>query len=189
MTTNTVRVRMMEPVRFYTRDAAPRSRDAILSPPTREELAANQRRTASMSGLDLGMRWTGDLKPVGEAVARVIDALSRVKDEALQKQALSAAVVALADYGNESSEAHLGPFGSRAFSGNLDADLSGHAEPEDIQRANDRFWSDRLSRPRTQDSAGRGVSTRATAESINEANAAFWSGQPPHRYGGQWGKG
>jgi hypothetical protein len=188
MTTNTVRVRTMGS-RVYTTDSAPRSRDAILSPPTREELAANQRRTASMTGFDPGLVWSGEMKPVGEAVTRVIDAIKRVKDQEMQKQALSAAVVALADYGNESSEAHRGPFGSLAFSGNLDADLSGHAEPEDIQRANDQFWSDRLSRPRTKDSAGRGLSTRATPETINAQNAKFWAAQPTHRMGGRWGQG
>lgn len=88
-----------------------------------------------------------------------------------------------------SSEAEGRPSGSLTFSGNLDEDVSGHATSEDLNKANDKFWSDRLSRPRTQDGAGRGVSARATPESINEANAAYWSGQPTHRLGREFGKG
>jgi hypothetical protein len=199
MTTKNVRVRMMEPVRFYTKDAAPRSRDTILSPPTREELAANQRRTASMSGLDLGMRWTGDLQPVGEAVARVIDALKRVKDQAQQKQALSAAVVALADYGNESSEAHRGPFGSLAFGGSLATDrpemefnLSTSATPDDINAAN-RAFCDRANRSVTSDALRDAMPARGahvTAADVQRLNNAFNGTQSRAQpYSRPWGNG
>jgi hypothetical protein len=203
MTTNTVRVQVMgSRCRAYTRDAAPRTRDVLLTPPTREEFAANQRRVARITGFDPGLVWTGDLAPVGQAVARVIDALSRVKDEAQQKQALSSAVVALADWGNgfETSEASPGPSDSLTFGGGqttdrpeTEFDVSTTATPEDINAAN-RAFCDRANRTATRDTS-RGVTLPArgahvTPADINRMNAEFSaslsSAQPYNR---PWGKG
>jgi len=185
--------------RAYTTDSA-RSRDTILSPPTAEEFAANQRRVARMTGYDPGLVWTGDMKPVGEAVARVIDALSKVKDEAQQKQALASAVVALADWGNtfETSEANRGPYDSLTFGGSRTTDrselgfnLSTSATPDDINAAN-RAFCDRAYRSETRDTSqvtlpARGA--RVTPADINRMNAEFSAtqlrAQPSSR---PWGK-
>ena len=177
-----------------------RSRDGILSAivlGSRKEREFSSR-TAPIIRYNPGMVWDGQwrsqldkLSPAA-AVAAVSDrmvALGRSADRDAARQ-----IQDLADYLTErnasgSSEATGGPSGSLTFSGSLDEDISGHATPEDINRANDKFWSDRLGRPRTQDSAGRGASTRATPDSINAANAAFWANQPAHRLGAHWGKG
>jgi hypothetical protein len=158
-----------------------RTRDTVLSTPTPAENAAWSARMATMSGYDGGLLWQGDLQPVGKAVAAVVDALRRVKGAARQKDALSQAVVALADFGNDlgNSEADRGPAGTLAF---------GHATPEDVQKANDEYWRNNSTRASAMDSAGqRGLSTRATADSINAANRAFYAPQPTHRR--EWGKG
>jgi hypothetical protein len=192
-------VRERIPQRVHTTDA--RSRDVWITPPTAAESAANQRRTGAVAWLNLGLVWQGDLKPVGEAVARVIDALRRVKDKARQRDALSAAAVEIANYGNDlgTSEAGRGPAGSLAFNGSVDErrgereeDIDGHvldssATPQSIQRANDQYWADRLGRSQAMDHAGRGLSTRATPDSINAANRAFYATQPTARR--EWGKG
>jgi hypothetical protein len=202
MTTKTVRVRMMGPMgpmRAYTTDAA-RSRDTVLSAiplGSREEREFNSR-TAPIIGLNPGMVWDGswrvrlDKLSPSAATAAVSDQmvrLGRSTDRDASRQ-----IMDLADYlterkGFRSSGATAGPAGSLAFGGSLDEDISGSATPESLNRANDKFWADRMGRPRSQDSAGRGVSTRATPDSINQANAAFWAGQPTHRLGGLWGKG
>jgi hypothetical protein len=201
MTTNTVRVRTMgSRARAYTTDSA-RSRDTILSPPTAEEFAANQRRVARMTGYDPGLVWTGDMKPVGEAVARVIDALSKVKDEAQQKQALASAVVALADWGNtfETSEANRGPYDSLTFGGSRTTDrselgfnLSTSATPDDINRAN-RHFSENANRSATRDASqvrlpARGAHVSAAdVQRLHDAFNATQSRTQP--FSRPWGKG
>jgi hypothetical protein len=140
---------MSKAKRFFTQEIVPqrvRTTDAILSTPTSAELEANQRHTSSTTGLDLGKRWTGDLKPVGEAVARVIDALRRVKDRARQKDALSEAVVAIENFGNDlgTSEASSGPAGSLAFNGGAKPEFS-RASVGDSGGAQLRKWRDQTS--------------------------------------------
>lgn len=119
-----------------------RARDTVLSPPTPAENAEWSRRMATMSGYDGGLLWQGDLKPVGDAVAAVTDALRRVKGGTnRQKDALSKAVCAIANYGNhlETSEADQGPAGALAFGGNdemnggREEDVSGHAISSDAK--------------------------------------------------------
>jgi hypothetical protein len=170
--------------RIRTTDTARSTGDAILSAialGSREEREFTSR-TGPILGLNLGLRWVGDLQPVGAAVAQVVDALRRV-DKARQKDALTKALVALAK-GFAADEATAGPSDSTTFNGNLGTNIT----PEDINKANDRFWADRLGRPCATDSTGPGLSTRATPDSINAANALFWANQPTH-VGHQWGKG
>jgi hypothetical protein len=199
--------------RIQTTDAAQariRSRDALLTPPTAEELAANQRRTASMTGLDLGLRWEGNLKPVGQAVAAVIDALKRVTDKRAARDALGMATVELAAFGGEleSSEAGNAQYGTVNFSGNDEAnggreeDINGHAvrsndggritritgdfgatqSPDEINEINRAHYA----RAGTQDTTVR--CGRPTPDSINAANRAFYgnASTAPVR---TWGKG
>jgi hypothetical protein len=201
MTKNTVRVRTTASLcRAYTRDAAPGSRDAILSAiplGSREEREFNSR-TGPIIGFNPGMVWDGswrsrldDMSPAAAVVA-VADRMAKLGRSAGRDAARQ--IGDLADYltgRNQlgSSEATAGPSGSLAFSGSIDEDVSANATPDDLNKANDKFWADRLSRPRTQDGAGRGVSTRATPESINAANASFWANQPTHCFGREYGKG
>jgi hypothetical protein len=66
--------------------------------------------------------------------------------------------------------------------------LDTSATPEDIQKANDKMWGSRTARSSAMDSAGQGgLSKRATPDSINAANRAFYAPQPTHRR--EWGKG
>jgi hypothetical protein len=170
-------MKMFATKRFTVHERAPQrvyTKDALLTPPTREELAENQRRTARMSGLELGRIWAGDLR----------EKLDGIRDRAKVADALSSLMGALAEYGNErgKSEPQAGPAGSLAFQGE-DAEsepqeagwaLSTKATPDSLNRANEKFWADRLSRPSTMDSARPSLSTTATPDSINRANARFW---------------
>lgn len=189
----------MGQLRAYTRDAGPRSRDGILSAiplGSRRESEFNSR-TGPIIGLKMGVTWNGSWRAQLDRISPAA-AMGAVSDRMVElgrsgQRDAARQIRDLADYLTErnasgSSEAKAGPAGSLTFSGSLDEDITGHVTPEDINKANDKFWSDRLGRPRTQDSA-RGLSTRATADSINASNAAFWSNQPSHRLGGQWGKG
>jgi hypothetical protein len=171
-TTDAVRTTDAAPSKLSWKGQQERGRfrfhDTVISPPTPAENAAWSARMATMSGYDGGLLWQGDLQPVGNAVVAVVDALRRVKGAARQKDALSQAVVALADFGNDlgNSEADPGPAGALAF---------GHATPQDVQQINDKYWADKLGKTHATDS-GRGLS-RATPDSINAANAEFWQQQ------------
>jgi hypothetical protein len=144
-----------------------RSRDTVISPPTPAENAEWSKRMATMSGFNGGTMWQGDLQPVGEAVARVADALRRVKGGARQKDALSQAVVALANFGNTlgNSEADLGPADVLSFEGNDELTLS------DVHEANG-IKPD----PTTSEGARAEVEmNRRTGDAINAANAKAWA--------------
>jgi hypothetical protein len=127
---------------------------------------------ATMSGYDGGLQWQGDLQPVGQAVNQVLDALRRVKDHARAKDALSQAVVAIANYGNylETSEADLGPSDVLAFEGNDDA-----MTLADVHAANNITPS----KAATGDSGGAQMrrvrdQTGCEVAKINAQNAAYW---------------
>jgi hypothetical protein len=149
----------------YTRGSMSvgRARDAILSPPTQTEYAENARRVASTIGMDLGQVWAGDLKPVSDAIARVKDALSRIKDKGRIGDALAAAVSELADYGGQlkSREAELGAAGSLTFGGG--GPERSAASVGDSGGAQLRARRDK---------------TANEVKSINKANSKFWDRKP-----------
>ncbi len=155
--------------RIYTRGAigTGRTRDTLLTPPTQAEYAENARRVATMTGLDLGRVWAGDLKPK----------LDLIKDRKQLGDALSSLVQELGAYGTErgrgegaelyggeleSSEAELGHTGSLTFGG---------GEPErsaasvgDSGGAQLRAWRDK---------------TAHEVRSMNKANRKFWNDRKP----------
>jgi hypothetical protein len=155
---------------IQTRDSMPRlrGRDMLLTTPryAARPGESNEERTARMAATDPGRIWNGVLKPLLDAMD------SRTRDEVLTN---------LAEYGNKlgSSEASPGPAGSLTFTGRVrperEFDLSTSATPDDINKAGEKFWSERMGKPLTQDHAGRGLSTRATPASIQRANDAFWN--------------
>jgi hypothetical protein len=153
LTNNTLRRRIP------TTDAVRPSQDAILSAVrlgSREEREMTSR-TGPLYGMDLGLRWTGDLKPVGEAVARVIDALRSIPDKVRAADALAGAVSAIANFGNGmgSDEAHAGPMDSLIFGGGV--------KPN----------------PSTSEGAMAEVNmNRKTGDSINAKNREFWGQRP-----------
>lgn len=127
------------------------SRDALLSPPTASETAAWLARMATMSGLDLGRLWVGDLTSKLDAVksadpAKFADVVETITD-------------ALANYGNgfASSTAVSGPSGSLTFNGSLSkasVDDSGGAQ---LRKLRDQ--------------------TANEVAKINADNGAFWDKQ------------
>src|SRR5580704_15262283 len=148
-TTDASRILTVKPAKPKIRASHPMiyrrpTQDTVISTVTPEEDAAWAKRMATMSGFDGGTMWQGDLQPVGEAVARVTDALRRVKDKARQRDALSQAVCALADYGNHlsNSEGDLGPADALSFEGNDELTR------EDVHAANN------ISKAATGDSGG-----------------------------------
>jgi hypothetical protein len=176
--------------RVPTTDA--RSRDSILSPLTPAESAANAKRVAAMAGLDLGKTWTGDLKPVGAAVAQVIDAIARIGDKQRRSAAMSDAIaeIAAAAYGGSafgtSETAIGGDFGSLVF-GRPEKQFGSAPTPDELNRMNEEHYSgDRSARAAAKDRSA--LSTRATVESIGAANKAFWDKQPSQS-GRPWGQG
>jgi hypothetical protein len=148
---NTVkRFRMTERVRqpVYTKDA-------ILSPPSREELAENQRRTAKMSGLDLGKLWIGDLKPKLDAIKG---------DRAKLADALSSLIVGLGEYGNRIAQGDDPDCKSSSASGSMRLGGAGSlASIGDSGGAQLRKWRDQTSNQ---------------VNSINAKNREFWDRKP-----------
>jgi hypothetical protein len=114
-----------------------RTSDTVISTVTPEEDAAWSKRMATMSGYDGGLQWRGDMAPVGKAVAQVADALRRVKGGARQKDALSKAVVAIANFGNTlgNSEAEFGPADALSFEGNDELTLADVHSANGISKA------------------------------------------------------
>jgi hypothetical protein len=84
--------------------------DPPLTPPTDAELAENAKRVATMSGLDLGRTWVGDLT----------EKLDLIKDRKQLGDTLASLVTALADYGTKCGRAtgtELDETGTLAFQG------------------------------------------------------------------------
>jgi hypothetical protein len=150
--------------------------------------------------------WQGDLRPVGRAVAGVVDALKRLsprrRNDAIK---YAFADIAAAEYGGSFGSTEL----ERGAAGSLitgmpqrmekEFDLSNEATPESIAAANRAFWSqqpelgsddiyeggsvpDVTSGPfRAHDHK---LNTRATPQSIQRANDMFWAnrtGRPAPR--------
>jgi hypothetical protein len=145
--------------------------DTVINTPTPAENAEWSKRMATMSGFDGGLQWQGDLQPVGKAVAQVMDALRRVKDSRRQKDALSQAVCAIAEFGNDlgNSEMVGGPSGA-LISGSQD-----ELTREDVHAANNITPS----KAATGDSGGAQMrrvrdQTGNEVAKINAQNAAYW---------------
>jgi hypothetical protein len=201
--------------RWRYRDSAATTRDTVISTVTPEEDAEWSKRMATMSGFNGGTMWQGDLKPVGEAVARVADALRRVKGSQRQKDALSQAVCAIANFGNDlgNSEADLGPADALAFEGNDELTLSAVHEANGIKpdpttsegaraevdmnrrtgdainAANAKLWANN-GKPNTLDAKPRDA-TRALIQKTQRANDQFWAAKTAHQRTPpkEWGKG
>jgi hypothetical protein len=156
------------PQRVYTTDARRRNFDTLLS-------AVVTPRNPDM----LGLAWQGDLRPVGEAMAKLKYELGRVKDKARLGDAISKAVCDLAEYGNElgaglsSGSMEVDPSGTLT-TGTLrperEFDLSGSASPGDLNRANDAMWNGSRTRDR-----GPALSTHATPTTIMQASRKMWA--------------
>ena len=149
---NRIPIRMMGGYgqRIRTTDSARRSRDAILSAVTPAESAANAKRVAGLSGLNLGRVWVGDL-------TEKLDALKA--DPTKFADALGAAMTALTDYslGNSlgSTETAPGPSGSLAFGGGMKVD------------------------PTTSEGAAAEVKiNRSIGDAMNARNRAFYGQKP-----------
>ena len=139
-----------------------RTRDVLLTPPTQAELAENAKRVASMSGLDLGRTWVGDLT----------EKLDLIKDRKQLGDALVSLVTALADYGTERGRgegAELDDLGTLAFQGDEDPMLEGKGKPnpKDRSRAN---TGDAMRKWRDQDAKRN--------REVQEANRKFWDRKP-----------
>ncbi len=137
--------------------------------------------------------WTGDLRPVGRAVAGVVDALKRLSPRRRHDAIKYAfADIAAAEYGGSfgSTELQRGPAGS-LITGmpqrvEKEFDLSNEATPESIAAANRAFWAGQpelgtddiieggtASMPyRVHDHR---LSTRTTPADIQRSNDAFWA--------------
>jgi hypothetical protein len=182
----TTRIQVHAPAtRLYTTDAARRTGDTRISA-----------ETAARNPNMFGTRWVGDLQPVGAAVAAVIAAVRQVKDQALQKAALSMAFkdIACAEYGTEvgaglsSGTMRPGAFGSLSTGAHEGFNVGAGADPADINDANREFW-DRAAAAATSDALPpRGAPV--TPADINRMNAAHYASvshvQPFNR---PWGKG
>jgi hypothetical protein len=167
MSTNAKRVRIQTtelcPSRIQTTDAARRSRDGYLNPPSAEESAAQARRSyvPGMVGKILGDLFTG-----------ILDRLSPA--DAAKEQKIFADK--LARYGStDSSELTVNPATDRP---EKVFDLSTAATGDDINGSNSLVWD----RARTTDKrALSGLVARhaggATPDDINEINRRFWAAQ------------
>ncbi len=158
------------PQRVYTTDARHRHFDTLLS-------AVVTPRNPDMMG---HMVWTGDLKPVGDAVARVKAALGNVRDRARLGDAIAKAVYDIAEYGNEVgaglSSGSMRPSGYGSLGTGCDErppefDVSGGTSPRSINEANDAAWG----RSGTRDSRGPALSTHATPQTIMAASRKMWA--------------
>jgi hypothetical protein len=133
-----------------------RARDAILSPPTQSEYAENARRVATMTGLDLGRVWAGDLKPK----------LDAIRDRKQLGDALSALVSELANYGTERGRqegSEIDGTGALTFQGDelrggREEDITGHKTGDAMRR-----W-------RNED--------HARIEATQKANVKFYGRKP-----------
>jgi len=184
-----IRRHMLRNPRANTTDSSRRvehrerpTRDTILTPPTAAELAANQKRTYEMAGLDLGRTWTGE--SLAQAVRSAIADLPREN----RGDAVRAVRDALEEFGAADDDVTLtsgsmpegeGPFGSTSRAS--------------INAAHAKFWADKQQRPldrvvRARDSAFPRNGQTQPADS-NRANAAFWAKQEPFRLGKEFGKG
>lgn len=122
-------------VRSFMTNDGPRAirqpaHDTMHAPPTESELEENQRRTAAMSGVDLGMLWLGDIvrkTPAGS-----------IKDRRVLDEAIATAVTGLRGYfGGElgKSTAEAGPAGALAFTApSADPEGARSDVPENIRR-------------------------------------------------------
>ncbi len=139
----------------------------------------------------LGAVWAGDLQPVGLAVRQVLDQLAQLKGT-VQRDAVMAAVSELQSFGGPvgASQGAIGNYASLVFGGSAigrpEKIFGAVATPDDVQEANDAYYSSTASRAVAHD-APRTVVGTPTA--INEANASFWASHRPARYGREFGKG
>jgi hypothetical protein len=185
----------VEAARIMRRSADILTRDAVIS-------AETTSRNPDMLG---HLVWSGDLKPVGDAVARVIDALRRVKDGAQRAQALSKAVCDIAGYGNEVGQG-LSPGAMRAGNAESlgtgadrperdfsldespDESLGSGATPQAVNDANRKFWADHQWNPNATHVTRSGATSIAD---INRANSDFWAKETRHQtpVKREWGRG
>jgi hypothetical protein len=133
--------------RFFTRDAAPRTRDAILNAEAIKNYA-----------VELGLVWTGDLRPIGDAIVAV--ALAVQSAPAKDRAAIIKRITKdLASYGNAlgSSEGHIDGNGALVYPADrpekefktmrpmvlgTEQEYGSEAEQlDDINQANEQFWT------------------------------------------------
>jgi hypothetical protein len=151
--------------KFYTRGAmgTGRARDAILSPPTQAELAENAKRVATMSGLDLGRVWAGDLT----------EKLDLIKDRKQLGDTLSALVTTLADYGSERGRgkgAELDDLNTlKVEGGDEDPTLEGKGKPHPDDPGTART-GDAMRKWRDEDAKRN--------REVQKTNRAFWDKKP-----------
>jgi hypothetical protein len=171
------------------------TRDAILSTPTRAELAANQRRTGELANLEMGsLLWTGDLRPLGSAIAEIKFQLASIKDAARRAAVTSRVTRDIAAYGGPAGSDTLrdNGFNSLGTGGEKEFDVVADAGPGQVAEAQSALWE---GKEKTADrrALARDVaqcSKATTATDVQRFNAQFWAAQAvPQVFNRKFGKG
>jgi hypothetical protein len=145
------------------------------------------------------MHWTGNLRPVGNAVGNLITALSSIKDKATRDAAYARAVCAIADADYVQSNAHAsgtmgaGPAGALTTAPIRpeikEFDLVADGGPvEMMAEAASNLWEGK-SATSDRRSLARDVARVSSIAGLNAINAKFWSARETPPPLNKWGKG
>jgi hypothetical protein len=160
-------IRTADSKRVFTQGSlgTDRTRDVLLTPPSKAELAENAKRVAIMSGLDLGRTWVGDM----------LEKFDLITDRKQLGDAISSAVATLADYGTKRGRAtgnEVDETGSMVVLGDekrggREEDVTGH----EVTGSASKQTGDAMRKWRDQD--------RERIKAMNEANQKAWPSAKP----------